>query len=96
MDRDENDIIKYGKNRFLFDLKLLGSPFEFGRKQGGENVIKKMLGHEISGRWSLDNIGVKLVGTPKIDLEGKYPRDLSYGDLIEYNTRDVLIIDFAD
>ena len=54
-------------------------------------LAKKMYGREIRGNWSLDNVGIRLVGTGKYQLNGKQINELSKEELMQYNVIDTII-----
>ena len=64
-----------------------------------KSIAKKMLGHEIRGRWSLDNVGSRLCGIAKSldedDMKGDV-RDLDKEKLLHYNVIDTIIPEIVD
>jgi DNA polymerase elongation subunit (family B) len=88
--RIEDNIVKLGTLKLDEDLDFIVTPVEL------KPVTKKMLGREIPGRWTLDNVGTRLCGISKVDLEGRYPRELDQDELFEYNIRDVIIPEIID
>lgn len=55
------------------------------------DLSKKMYAREIRGKWTLGNVGTKIVGLDKVNLGGKKIRDLNEEELMEYNVIDTII-----
>ena len=88
--KEDNDIIKYGDKKLYTDLNFILTPIDL------LPISKKMYAKEIAGRWSLDNVGAKIVGLNKYPIEEKYIRDLDKETLLQYNVRDVIIPEIID
>jgi DNA polymerase elongation subunit (family B) len=88
--KEENGIIKFGDIELNINLFFLLSPIDLMK------TTKKMYAREISGRWSLDNVGHQICGIRKIEYEERYPRELSPELLEKYNKRDVEIPKLID
>jgi DNA polymerase elongation subunit (family B) len=88
--RIEENMVKLGSLQLNEDVDFVVTPVEL------KPVTKKMYGREIPGRWTLDNVGTRLVGMGKYDIEGRYPRELDQDELFEYNCIDTIIPEVID
>lgn len=59
-------------------------------------ISKKMHAREIRGKWSLDNVGMKLCGIGKRHIGATKIKDLKQDELFEYNCLDVIIPEIID
>lgn len=87
---DDEGIVRLGSLELNEDLDFIITPLEL------KPITKKMYGREIPGRWTLDNVGIRLCGMGKVELDGRYPRELDQDTLFEYNVIDTIIPEVID
>jgi DNA polymerase elongation subunit (family B) len=86
----ENGYIEVGSKELVDELDLEVYPLDM------LSITKKMIAREITGRWSLDNVGIQTCGIGKVEYDKRYVRDLDEETLFQYNVLDVIVPDIID